>query len=60
MIIKYEPNLKLDLFPIELNRAYLEVNTNGRNKRSIILILGESKKYACLADARVADEQQFK
>ena len=52
---KYKPYLKLYLFSIEFNSAYLEINTNSGNERGIILILGKSKEHTCLANTRVTD-----
>lgn len=53
------PYLKLDAFSIQVNRADLEVDTDGGYERGCKAVLRETKKAAGFADARVAYEEEF-
>ncbi|RMZ97236.1 hypothetical protein BpHYR1_038514 [Brachionus plicatilis] len=53
------PNLQLDLLAVQLDGADLEVYAYGADERGVVLVFGEAEEHAGLADARVADQQQF-
>ena len=47
------PYLKFDLFAVQVDGTYFEVDANGRYESGVVLVLGKSEKNARLADARV-------
>jgi hypothetical protein len=52
-------NLELDGLRVEVNRANLEVDTDGGDVRFSVRVVGETQQQARLADAGVADQQKF-
>lgn len=53
------PDLQLGALSVQLNGADLEVDADGRDKRRRERVLAEAQQAARLADARVANEEQF-
>lgn len=53
------PDLQLDALPVQLDRADLKVNADGRNKGGCPRIVAEAQQETRLAHARVADQEQF-
>jgi len=51
--------LELDGLRVEVNRANLEVDTDGGDVRFSVRVVGETQQQARLADAGVADQQKF-
>lgn len=53
------PNLQLYALAVELNGAYFEIDANGRDEARSERVLAKAQQAARLADARVADKEQF-
>ena len=53
------PNLQLDGLAIDLDRADLEVDTNGRHEAIMEDIISESEQQRRLADTRVTNEENL-
>lgn len=53
------PNLKLNLLATELNRANLEVNTDGGDVALSVGVVSEAEEQAGLAHARITDEKEL-
>lgn len=59
LLARSVPYLELDFFAAQLNGFYFEVDTNGGDKCGVECVITKSEENACLADPRVAYQQQF-
>ncbi len=53
------PDLKFDLLAVQIYGLHFEVDADGRDERGVERVVREAAQNACLAYARVADEQDL-